>query len=473
MNLLRLILEPVNTYQELSKYSPVKIRKIIAAAIIYGCCVSFNVVADEIILIQSYIRKHFPASFKISNDQLKQLHWVLKQDNYTNDQDLYVPQQGIHIEIRRALTRLYCAQLLRSGTMDSYNKFVTAQLDADVAAPLSFTTFNKLAKFIANFSESDYELLETATILAAVSLSQPAAELAQQVMDITPVLNDKLDFMAATLRNSLDLYPLTTTVTQNNSAAKKLLYVLFPPQTNFHHMIYTEGGIGMFQYLRTMIAHGYIDQNKLDLLYANWIINISGFRGHISQQGSLYLSENVAQAVLKLQSLVYEMLEMPTYNPLLPYLEYRAEGLGLRDLPYNEKLFITHLACLLRLYTVAEGQRLYHSVIALPANKRTAAMNFFINSLRQATQLPITYAPALFGNALAVTNGDIEQVITKILPVYNAMLLQHLRSNSKVALSFNRLSAKHNIKHLLRVNAVESQRLHIDANGNVILTLND
>ena len=60
----------------------------------------------------------------------------------------------------------------------------------------------------------------------------------------------------------------------------------------------------MFNSLRTMIAHGYINRSDLELLCASWIVNTAGFRGHILQSGSVYLTEPVAQSILKLQTLI-------------------------------------------------------------------------------------------------------------------------------------------------------------------------
>ena len=402
---------------------------------------------------------------------MTQLKWVLKQDHATNDQDLQVLQQELPIELRRVLTRLYCAKLLRQGTRDAYQQFVAAQQNT-AATSLSFSTFNKLGKTIVNLPAHDYEILETAIILAAVSLSQPAAMLARQNMDIEPISHDKLEFMAITLRNSLKLYPLTEKISQNNVIARKLLYILFPPQTNFQHMLYTEGGIGMFKYLRIMITHGYADNKAMQLLYAYWIVNMAGFRGHISQQGSLYMTENVAQAILKLQSLISEMLEIPNFDPLIPYLEYRARLLGLQDLPHNEKLFITHIGCMLRLYTISDGQRLQKAILQLPLQDYTATMQYFLQGLQDPNQLSIRYAPALFSNSLTSTQGSIEQVIAKILPIYNKAILNYATKEHQVAISFKKLAAKNNLKYLLLANNVNTQYLQIDAHGNVTLDLN-
>lgn len=427
--------------------------------------------SDDSTIISNYIDNHFPANFKVSANQIDQLSWVLDHNVSTNDLDLYIKSSAVHTEVSRALTRLYCSQLLRSGTRDSYNAFVAAQLQSNITEPLTFVTFNKLSKHIQSLQQNDYELLEVAAILAAVGLSEPATTLANKIVDQNPPLKDNLDFLSITLRNYGEMYPIAQQVMLDNTAAKKLLYILFPPQTNFRHMLYTEGGVGMFNSLRTMITHGYIDRSELDLLYASWIVNTAGFRGHILQNGSVYLTEPVAQAILKLQTLTYQILDFPTYNPLLPYLEYRAHGLGLQNLPYDDKLFITHLGCLMRLYNVSQGQRLYASVMKLPKNQRIYAMNYFLIGLDDPTQRTPTYVPALFGNILAATNGDIEKVIAKILPAYNEVLRQYIDQKQSNVLSFYKLASRDNIQYLLTRNDSNNiQRFHIDTNGTVTIS---
>ena len=61
-----------------------------------------------------------------------------------------------------------------------------------------------------------------------------------------------------------------------------------------------------------------------------------------------------------------------------------------------------------------------------------------------------TYVPALFGNALVLSNNNIERVIAKILPVYNQILQEYNGNDCAAVLSFNELSAMQHVKHLLQ-----------------------
>lgn len=378
-----------------------------AALLICSALFSATVTANIEDPVRAYIQHNFPTDFAISTAQLRQMQQsIINPNGRTLDFDQYVAEQAVHIELQRAITRLYCLQLLRSGTQQAYQQFIQAQLQAKVANPLSFATFNKLAKHLQRLNTHQYALL-------------------------------------------------------HDASAEKLAH--------FRHMLYTEGGVGMFKQLRNMILHGYINAAEIDLWYAGWIINISGFRGHVDPRGSLYLTESVAQDMQKLQDLLYQMLDAPNYDPLIPYLEYRAQSLGLQNLAVADRLFIAHLGGILRLYTAADGQRLYTSVMQLPIADRAAAQQYFLTGLQDPMQQGPTYVPALFGNALAVSDGNIELVIKKILPIYNQILQEYNSKHSGVILSFNELSAMKNVKALLLRKNHEETHFIFKADGSVII----
>ncbi len=336
-----------------------------------------------------------------------------------------------------------------AGNRNAYKEFVAAQVAGNVHDILSFATFSQLSKHIQKLTQADYSLLQTATILSAVSLSKPAAILAQDAM-LTNSIPDKFEFLSATLRKNSAIYPLLEQTLQNDDAAKKLLYILFPPQTNFRHMLYAENGLGMFKYLRTMIRHGFIDQNGLDLWYAYWIIDVSGYRGHIAQNGSLYLDNATALAMQKLYAYVMQMLETPNFDPLVPYLEYRAELLGLQDLPRQDKLFVAHLACILRIYDPKHGLELFTALQNInPKDLQAIKCRFFagLTDLHQTLHL---HVPALFGNVRQALEGDICKTLALTLPAYNKIIQQLSRQTVPSTLAFDDLARNNSLITVLQ-----------------------
>lgn len=401
-------------------------------------------IANDKELITSYVKKNFPQDFRITANQIKQLNLAIDHVRPTQDMDAKINVDMGFIEIGRALTRLYCAQLLRNGNHAAYRQFVDAQLQTNRKHILSFANFTKLSQHIQNLSENDYNLIETAAILSAVSLAKPTDN------KIENIAHDKDTFLAMVVRNNSDFYPLLTDALQNNNEdIKKMLYVLFPPQTNFRHMLYTENGVGMFKYIRMMIKQRFLDKHGLDIWYAHWMINIAGFRGHVAQNGSMYLNDVTAESMQYLYQLITKMLDSPNFNPLIPYLEYRANLLGLNDLPEEERLFITHIGCLLRFYDKEEGVCLRNAMNKVPKASTQYAREYFIKGLQDQNQIVHTHVPALFGNALQATNGDLEQVLQTILPAYNSVI-KNTPVGYKLELVFAKLCSAPNIARLLQ-----------------------
>lgn len=390
-----------------------------------------------------YINNNFADKLHLTAAQLQQLAWVVDHFRHSHDLEMCIAPQNkaIHIEIARALTRLYCLELLKSGKKADYDKFISSQINQ----PLSFSSFKKLSKYIQQLKNSDHELLEQALILSAVSLSGQAEKMAINILNTNYTGasglsgSNSLEFLADTLRADVNIYPL---ISQN-----KLLYVLFPPQTNFRHMLYTEGGVSMFKYLRTMIQHQYLDQVKMDLWYAYWIVNIAGFRGHVNYDGSVYLNEPVFQAMTKLKNLLDEMLDTPNANPLVAYLEYRADLLGFTNLPPNEKLLLAHLGSMLRLYTIDDGRELSAGYAKVADEYKKKLHASFYAGLVDYEQPATTHAPALFGNVLQMLDGDIQLTVKLVVPIYSQALF--VREPGEVV-SFYDLSAMQSVKKIIK-----------------------
>ena len=395
-------------------------KKVICLLII---CFSSNVLhADDLNSLRQFIKTNFPQDLKVSAEQLQRLSYFLNSDKRRYDLEMKLVTKDIHIEVVRALTRIHCLQLLYSGTKKDYDKFIKTQLADKNSKPLTFNSFKKLSKNIQQLKQEDYKTLETTIILPNLTLPE----------------DDEL-------------------------ADKKILHLLYLPQANFRHMLYTENGANMFKYLRTMIQHQYITATEIDLWYAYWIIHIAGFRGHVAYSGSVYLTEPVYQAMNKLKSLIDQMLDSPNFNPLEPYLEYRADLLGLKQLPQQERLFLAHLGALMRLYNSAEGNQLHRGFKQLDAEQRQQAITYFNDKLLNYDQANQTFMPALFANTLVLTDGDIKRTIKIILPVYN----QAVKLKPNTMLSFNKLSAIENLKQLIQLGAAGTEHIMIGDNGEV------
>lgn len=359
------------------------------------------------------------ANAALTEVEQQQLAWLNDHKGRCYDMDQHVCNSEAHIEISRAKTRMRCLELLRAGDRQAYNEFVGAQNNDR----LSLATFNKLSAYVADLKEDEYLILRKAVILNAVSLTGKAKVLVPQ-FDIP---NNSLEFSAAMVRAT---------------DSERKLYIIFPPQTNFRHMLYAEGGNNMFASLQNMIQLGYMQQRELDLWFANWIVNIAGYRGHINQHGSIYMHEPLAQAMLHLKALLDNMLISPQYSVLDQYLEYRSQLLGLQDLDPEVRVTLAHLGAIMRLYNPQEGRRLYNAYLKLSPVLKNQLVDFFNNRIHKKTY--ITHAPAMFANGMDLTTGDIELVVAKLVPVYAQAI-----NLSEKTVSLNTLSSAKNVSTLL------------------------
>lgn len=365
------------------------------------------------------------ASADLTPLEKQQLSWLDQHRTCCYDMDQHVANKKQHMEVPRAITRMRCLELLRSGDHQAYNEFVQAQ-DAD---RLSFTTFNKLSAFIKQLNEHEYLALRKAVIMTAVSLTSQAKILMPETEMLS---NNSLEFSAAMVRAT---------------EAEKLLYVIFPPQTNFRHMLYAESGDNMFAMLQKMMQMHYMHKQELDLWFGYWIVSIAGYRGHVDQRGALYMTEPVAAAMLQLKGSLDNMLVSPQYPVLQNYLEYRAQLLGLQDLPPDLRTTLAHLGSMMRLYTPEQGRKLHLNFVRLPTVQKRELIKYFNAGIH--ARKPITHVPALLCNALDLTDNNIELVVAKLLPLY----VQALQLSDQ-ELSFNNLSQASSIRSIINKNAI-------------------
>jgi len=105
---------------------------------------------------------------------------------------------------------------------------------------------------------------------------------------------DSEKFVSETLAQCPQIYPIYNGLP---TGAQALLPYAFIMDSHGRHMLYTEGGNNMFEYLRALIKKGLSDPNfrplaeaLYKLWFSRWIVNIAGFRGHVDDRGSLGLS---------------------------------------------------------------------------------------------------------------------------------------------------------------------------------------
>jgi hypothetical protein len=417
--------------------------------------------------IEDYIKATYSEpKLQVSRAQIKQLSWVFNNPFKTNEMSVKAVEDGMHIEVKRALSRLYCLQLLREGGKAAYDKFVEAQNEALVRdksspTPLSFDSFQVLSNQIRALNEAQHRALISSTIMSSVTLSPAAKELAGKLVGKYP--EDSVEFSASTVEKAMEMYPLVETLTE---AEQFWVRAAFPHHTHFRHMMYTEGGQGMFETLRQKITNKAILPQEIDVWYCHWMINITGFRGHLNPKGSLYLTENTFQDMMLLKTQIDELQKRPKHDALTEYLKKRAGLLGFANTHDISSLVLAHIGAMLRLHTPAEGEELAKGFNALDEKVRKEITHQYFESLTKVELTP-TYGPALFANVLAKTK-DIGRTVQVCLPFYaNAyanyrQLVATKQMASDVALNFNESASSSSVDKLLAMKKDEVAVMQID-----------
>lgn len=365
--------------------------------------------------IREYIHKHFENRLEISPEQIEQLSWVLVNPVSTPELSTTIGLTPIHREIPRALSRLYCLQLLRRGAHEDYEAFVAPQTNPDIPR-LTEVSFRQLSREIARLDSVSYEVIQAAAILDAITLSSEARKRASKVLKKS-IPEDAVDFLSMTAPYADKIYPLAQYIIKRHPGAARLFEVVYLPHSHLRHMMYNEGSLSMYTELNKGIQNKSISSSDIDLWYDHWVVNIAGFRGHSDPVGSVYLTQNTWRAMNQLKLLLDRLFREPKMNPVKVYLQKRGQWLHLNTLTRNpnEFLALASLGAAARLFTPAEGRALYTSFKSLPERDQKQWIQY---NRKQLTALGVpspTYGPTVYANAIAV--AGLSETIRKVLPV--------------------------------------------------------
>lgn len=365
--------------------------------------------------IWQYARKTFSDRLVLTPEQVEQLSWVLDNPLSTPELSSQFPVTAIHPEVSRALSRLYCLQLLRNGSHEAYEEFVAPQANPEQPR-LTEPSFRQLSREIIRLDAVSYEVLQTAAVLDGVTLSPQARKRASKVLGES-IPEDAVDFLSVTAPYSDKIYPLAHSVIEKYPSAAHLLEIVYLPHSHLRHMMYNEGSLSMYTALKTGILDKSISRNDLNLWYDHWVVNIAGFRGHSEPLGSVYLTQNTWRAMNQLKLLLDRLFREPKTDPMQVYLQRRGQWLHLNTLTRNpnEFLALASLGAAARLFTPAEGRILYSSFKSLSDSEQKQWIQYSKKQLTTLDTPSPTYGPAVYANAIAVVG--LSEAIRKVLPV--------------------------------------------------------
>ena len=409
---------------------------------------------DSVKVIRDYIQITYGNKLKITSEQIEQLSWVVDNTIRTPEMDTKSTLGNIHREIPRALSRLYCLQLLRSGENADYERFIAPQ--TDIANPkLNRDSFAHLTRQIKALDGMSYEVLQATAIISAVTLSVTAKSKALSVFG-KKLPEDSEQFLSITMTEAGKIYPLARQIIKKTASAARQFEIAYLPNSHLRHMLYNEGSLAMFSSLKKGIAEGRIKQQDMDLWYARWMVNIAGFRGHLAPDGSVYLTQHTYIAMNQMKVALDKMYKDAKVNPMTIYLQKRSNWLHLSNWTKNpeERQALASLTAMLRLYTPQDGKVLFHSFRELSKDDQQRWIRHAANQMKILDEPAATYGPAVFANSIILVG--LAETIKKVLPVMLTTYEQgeKLRKagllKNNIPLSFRELASKSSVERILR-----------------------
>ena len=421
-------------------------------------------------------------NFSLTEPELLQLSWLKKNSYSTTEKTFITSKNSLPIEVRRVLTRLYCLHLLRFNKQSFYKKLVFPQLNSErdiYNNKLTYKSYKKISNKVVSLSNKEYEALRVAIIVASLAKSKYAMTEAKQYFDENNIPNDSIDFLSYTVNNNMKMYPLLRRYLDNNPDKSFLFKVTLSSKMHLRHMIFTEGGIGMFKYLREKIKYQAITKKELNFWYCFWMMNIAGFHGHLDPKGSLMLNENIFQSANILNYHMEKMFKEPNHNPIIPYLLYRADLLYFdkQKLSQQDTLILATLAAVMRVYDSERGKELVQGLFNLTKQEKNfiySELNFLFNRYEETTP---SYAPAFFLNCHSYLNNNLQKTVELITPLYGKIIQKYreLEEKNKISpstrLSFYNISKKESIQRIFtKLQEKSDINFEILPNGSVALT---
>jgi hypothetical protein len=409
-------------------------------------------------ILKNYINLTYPhLTSLLTEKQYEQIDWI--DTSYQTNERIPENEPKIHLHQQRIFARLHFLFLLRQGEVVSYHRFVNGQKEPKLSAE----HFTELSKTITQLSEAEYQQLWIATL---TSKSTEANRLAAELLKENPPF-DAADFLAKVMSQIPEIYPAAAELLTQDQYAKAGFSAMFDTG-HFRHMMYVEGGPKMFSKLRDKIQNK-MQKKELNLWFAYWLIDITGFRAQTKELGSEYFNDNTYKAVVVLKSHLDKLFAEPQRAILYDYLNDRAKWLGLIEASSSSNAFLSgtnleiprlilaRIAAMQRLFTPEEKEGLQRGLLRLMEKLGDENYKKLLETLNplQVTDEPTpTFGPALLANLRAERNYEDSIVIG--LPVYAKALEQYRKQREEnkieknIPLNLNGLAGIDNIRALLR-----------------------
>ncbi len=339
-------------------------------------------IAPSLEILQSFADTYYPTLIGHSK-MLEQLSWLQNNTVITSQSNVNSKQDLVNIEVKRILSRLHSVKLLLEGGSLSYSAFVQSQT-ADIV--LSEDNFNRLSRFIQELTPTSQECL-MATCFITKSDQAIMAVPEKQKSELPA---DSEQFITHMVTHFPKLFPICALLTED---AINLLPYAFYKNSHARQILDMEGGYNMVSSIANAIRVGEITYEQYNLWFARWIINIAGLDGHVNHNGSIYLTEPVANCIWALKLELDQLWLNQNHQVIDNYLAFREKQLEV------DGIYIAYLGALMRQYSPKKGLEIQAWFESLSESEQREKILVFKTQLEQ-TRITPTFKPTVLVNLL-------------------------------------------------------------------------
>ncbi len=417
--------------------------------------------------------------FSLTKDECDHLKQYKGNRNATPEATIDQIKDSLDIEVKRGLARRYGFELLdKAGSkvmILSHAKAMGVVSDeltelhnsilalhqafiADQAEPkLSYDAFAILAKGAYALNDDLKHAIRISCILTVNDYFRRIFESFKiEIKDSEMFLST----LAGMIHRGEIQLPLTDAASPET---KKYLTALFYPGMHFRQMLFTEGGTGMFEFLRAGIRSGAVKQEGFYAWQWRWLTNLFGFQ---LGRGAKIYNDSMHSICVDFISDLDELFKEPSKDILQTHLcgcAFRA-GLELINgklVNDNLKKFYGHLTAMFHTILIdsrelgkpiAAGYEAFKAKYQQDANQ---LQDLYIARIANLESTTPTYVPAILNNAydhfFKETNSVSEAIQLAVEFSCDAFLAleKALALNPKQLISCLEISQRSNLDNLL------------------------
>jgi len=335
-------------------------------------------------IVQSFIDTNYP-NLILQPKMMEQLLWLQDNSINTSQSSFQSKKEQVNLEVKRILSRLYCLKLFEKGDLASYQLFTQAQVTGRV---LCEADFNRLSHFIQELSPVSRQCLMATCFITK----------SDQAINAVPVLRkaelpaDSEQFITYMVTHFADVFPICTLL---NEEERALLPYAFYKNAHARQILDMEGGQNMVTSIAEGIRTRAITYEQFNLWFTRWIINVAGLDGHINAQGSIYLTQPVADCIFALKLELDQLWVNPEHQVLDQYLTFRATQLNVTN------RYVAYFGALMRQYTPSVGHEIQAWFSGLSESTQLEHQREFAKRLNQTIVTP-SFKPTVLVNLLAL-----------------------------------------------------------------------